>query len=196
MSFLDNYLKHSLPPLDEKHKEVLSNLEKSLDETIATKDAGLATIVTNRTFEEAIIQYSSELLDLIERLKKYIDSMDFSNWSGVFSSLRLIISASTEIYQITEAISSEFIHESMNAQESRNAKIKFGKDLVYFVWKIIDPLNSKFKWLPFKHIIEKKMVMWLAGMGIEAAIDFFAFEVKSYAYPKILIRKALSPTQR
>lgn len=180
MSFLDNYLKeHKLAPIPKKSQEDLEKLEKFLDNRAAVKKSKLVTVITSRTFEDIITDYSSDLMNLMERFRLQISAVNLKSIGGILDSLRFVISMGTEVYQLVDAISDDIVLESMTEREKHNAKISFGKDLAYFVWKTIDPFHKKYRWIPFRNTIEKKLVMWVAGMGLNAASDFFTRDVEA-----------------
>lgn len=167
MSFLDNYVKkHRLDKMPEKHKENIKKLEEKLDKYVDQASGSL-------TFEDCIKQYGPQIADLVERVSNYVK--DFPGWSlsSAMKMFRFINNISVEVYQIVEAMAGCVIGSNMTDEEQRAAKIGFGKELVYFVWKTVDPFKGRFNWLPLKATIEKKIVMWLAGMALESTIDMF-----------------------
>ena len=168
MGFLNHYLdKHRLDNMPNSYKKNLERLENNLDRKIQ------ATGNASKKFEDVIAKYASEVSDLIERLSKHIANTNLKSLTGIMSSFKFVISIGTEVYQIVEAISDDIVNSGMNETEAQEAKIDFGKHLVYFVWKTIDPLKGRLVWIPFKATIEKKIVFWVAGMGLEAAIGLF-----------------------
>jgi len=63
------------------------------------------------------------------------------------------------------------VSDTMTEEEQEKAKLEFGKDLTYFIWMTVDPLEGYFNWLPFKKSLEKWIVRWLAGYALETAMD-------------------------
>ncbi len=164
MSFIDRYLKkHRLDKMPEKIKERTNKLEEKLRDFI-DKAPG------KKTFEDCLKEHGTEIADIVERISKAIDQ-PFNHPIGYF---RFVSSISFEAYQIVEAMSDCVVDESMSQEEQHEAKVSFGKELIYFIWMTVDPLKDRFKWVPFKGRIEKKIVMWLAGMALESTVDLFA----------------------
>lgn len=167
MSFLDHYLKkHRLKKLSNKAKESLSKLESKLDKFVSNSKGPL-------TFEDCLKEYGTEIADLVERLSDYISNMPPLSLSGSLGLFRFIYSIAVEVYQIVEEMSDCVLDDSMSEQEKHDTKVKFGKELVYFIWMTVDPLKSRFNWVPFKKTIVKKLVFWLAGMALESVVDLF-----------------------
>lgn len=195
MGFLTHYLeKHRLDNIPDSSKKNLEKLESNLDRKI--QDAKNSS----DKFEDIIAEYAPDISSLIERFSYHIDNTNLKSMSGILSSFKFVISIGTEVYQIVEAISDDIVSDGMTEEEAQDAKIDFGKHLVYFIWKTIDPLKGRLYWIPFKATIEKKLVFWIAGMGIGAAIGLFDAKetenkVKSFASSpegKAIIIKALS----
>ena len=159
MSFLESYLKsHRLNKMPNKHKANLKKLENNLNEKVQG----------SATFEECLKNYGPEISDLVERASNTLRELTFS-----LQKIRVVINIGTEVYQIVDQVQDCIISEDMSEPEKKTAKLEFGKDLIYFVWMTIDPLQDHLKWLPFKKIIERKLVKWLAGYSLEAAFDMF-----------------------
>ena len=100
----------------------------------------------------------------------------FGEWKLTFkqsiNSFQFVTSISTEVYQIVDQIKGKVVPPGLSLAERLAAERKFGQDLVWFVWSAVEPIKG-FKWLPFKKTIEKRIVMWLAGMGLDTAKKFF-----------------------
>ncbi len=176
MSFLDTYVKkYRLDKLGAKTKKNLDKIEKKLD--ARTKKA-----TGKLSFEEAIKDHANVIADLIERVSKHFGGWKLS-YKNALSSFRFVISIATEVYQIVEQIKSSIVSPGMNKQEADTAKMEFGKDLVWFVWMTVGPLDKTLTWVPFKRTIERKLVRWIAGMGLDAAMDLFQTnkEITSFA---------------
>lgn len=163
MSFLDKYSQnHRLEKINSKTKKNLVDLEKKLDRSINGE----------RSFEDALKDHSDTLADLIQRVGEHFDGWKIT-WATAISSFRFVISIATEVYQIVEAMKAEIVTPNMSEEESAARRTQFSKDLVWFVWSAVGPLDKTFKWVPFKKTIEKRLVMWIAGMGLNAARNFF-----------------------
>jgi len=154
MGFVDNYLeKHRLDTMSEKHKKNVKNLEKKL-----TLD-----------FEDDILkEYGPQIADLVERASKALHG-GFS-----FSKFRVVISIGIEVYQLVDQMADKVISLALPEDKRQEAKVEFGKDLTYFVWKTVDPLANSLSWLPFKKAIERWLVRWLAGYALDAALDMLS----------------------
>lgn len=167
MSFVDHYLrKHRLDKMPEKVKERTKKLEDKLHEYVG-KAAG------EKTFEDCLKEYGTEIADLVERVSQHVKNRPPLSLGGVINTFKFVYSISVEVYQIVEAMSACIIDESMSPEEQHDAKVGFGKELVYFIWMTVDPLAGRFGWIPFKRSVEKKLVMWLAGMALESTVDLF-----------------------
>lgn len=168
MSFIDEYLsKYRLDKIPEKHKNNLRKLEDKLSDYVKQSKGPM-------TFEDCLKEHGTQLSNLVERVSNYVS--DFKkelSWTNALSIFRFVQSISIEVYQIVRDISGCVVDDSMSDKEKHDAKVMFGKELVYFVWKTVDPIKDQFNWLPFKQTIEKKIVMWLAGMGLETTVDLF-----------------------
>ncbi len=166
MSFLDQYLnKHRLEKLPEKAKKKLAKLETHLASKINNNS-------TPKSFEDCIVRLGPRLGDLIERVSLHFDSFEWSV-SGVLAAFRFVNSISIEVFQIVEEIKDCVVTDGMSEAEQHKAKVDFGKDLVWFIWMTVDPLKGRLTWIPFKRTIEKKVVLWLAGMALESTVDLF-----------------------
>lgn len=139
------------------------NHQKNLDKI----DNKLAEGVQNLAgFEDALKKYGPEISDLVERASNALKDMSFS-----FQKFRVVISIGIEVYQLVEKMSDCIVSDGMSEEEQQAAKLKFGKDLTYFIWMAVDPIADYFKWLPLKKTIEKWLVRWLAGYALETALD-------------------------
>ncbi|KKM14855.1 hypothetical protein LCGC14_1701940 [marine sediment metagenome] len=158
MGFLTEYLQNNrLDPVSSKVSKNLEALEAKLQEQSKTGE-----------FDKAIQKYGPEILALVQRASKAFAKMSFS-----LSKLKVIAQLGTEVYQLVDKIQDIIITENMTEEEKEAAKVAFGTDLIYFIYLTINPLKGKFTWLPFKKSIEKKVVLWLAEMGMESAMKLF-----------------------
>lgn len=168
MSFVDHYLKkHRLAKMPEKMKERIKKIEEKVRNLVDNAPG-------EKTFEDCLKEYGPEIADLIERVSKHIKDHPPLSFGGVIQTFKFIYSIAVETHQIVEAMAGCVIDDSMSEEEQHVAKVGFGKDLIYFIWMTVDPLQKKFNWIPFKRTIEKKLVMWLAGMALESTVDLFA----------------------
>lgn len=180
MSFLDTYVKkYRLDKLDTKTKKNVHKLEKKLD------DWQYFPLGKGLSFEDVIKDHANFIADLIERV-----SEQFGGWTRwklsfkqIWSSFRFVISIATEVYQIVEKIKSSLVFDTVSEAEGNVLKRKFGQDLVWFIWTAVGPMNKTLTWLPFRKTIEKMIVRWIAGMGLDAAKDLFQAnkEITSFA---------------
>lgn len=165
--FLKHYVKkHRLDTMPEKHKKNIAKLEEKIAKHVEKAPGPLK-------FDDVLKEHGQKIADLVERLSDYIKDMPSLSFSGVISLFRFVYSISIEIFQIVKDVSGAVVDDSMTDEEQHDAKVTFGKELVYFVWLTVDPLGKRFNWIPFKKTIEKKLVMWLAGMALESAVDLF-----------------------
>ena len=118
--------------------------------------------------EGIVKKYAPEILELVQRASVAFKEMSFS-----FSKLKVITKLGTEVYQLVDAMQDAIVKPEMTEEQKATAKVSFGKDLVYFIYLTINPLKSRFRWLPFKKTIERKLVLWLAEMGLETAMKLF-----------------------
>lgn len=179
MSFLNHYLKkHRLDQMPEKMKERVEKAEQDLNKHISQAKGPM-------TFEDCLKVYGDDIADLVERISNHIKDRPPLSFSSVINTLKFVYSISTEAWQIVDAMSDCVIDDSMSEEDQREAKIEFGKRLVYFIWLTADPFGKKLSWLPFKKTIEKAVVRFLSELALEAAIDFFdaqgATGVQSFA---------------
>lgn len=186
MSFLNNYLyKYKLESMPQKHKENIAKLEQKLHDHVAKAKGVLS-------FEDCLKEYGFQIADLVKRLSDHFANLGGWGFSSVIQSFRFIYNIAIEVYQIVENMSSCIIDNTMNEQEKRTAKIKFGKELVYFIWNVVDPIKGMLNWIPFKKSLEKKLVMWLAGMALESVVDLFNANATVFVMSeKPVIMKAL-----
>jgi len=165
MSFLESYLKkHRLDKMPDKHKKNLKKLENKLNERVQG----------STTFEECLKNYGPEISDLVERASNALKDISFS-----FQKIRVVINIGIEVYQIVDQMEDCVVSDDMTEEEKKAVKIEFGKDLTYFVWMTIDPLEDYLKWLPFKKAFEKMIVRWLAGYAMETAMDMFQAQAQT-----------------
>ena len=87
------------------------------------------------------------------------------------------------MYQIVNEMRDRVVPAGVTGDAAWEVQRAFGQDLTYFVWKAVGPFDKKYNWIPFKKTIEKKLVKWLAGMGLEAARKLFSAnkEVASFS---------------
>lgn len=176
MGFIDTYMKkYRVGDISSSTRKNLDKLEEKLDSITKKAKGGLS-------FLDAIKQHGEEIGDLIERVQQHFDGWKFT-LKNAFSSLQFVYSIAIEIYQIIDTMKDEIVPEGLTGEKAWESKKTFGKQLVYFVWKTIGPFDKKYNWVPFKKTIERKLVMWLAGMGLEAARKMFNAnkEVSSFA---------------
>lgn len=187
MSFIDTYMKkHRIGDITSATRASLAKLEKQLDVITKKAKRGLS-------FLDTIKQYGDEIGDLVERVQQHFDGWKFT-LSGAFSSFRFVYSMAIEVYQIIDAMKDDIVPDGLTGETAWQAKRDFGKQLIYFIWKTVGPLDKRFNWVPFRKIIEKRLVLWLAGMGIDAARDMFKAnkEVSSFSTNnKAVLMKAL-----
>ena len=166
MSFIDKYMKkHRVGKITSGTRKNLDKLEKNLDTIVKRGKNGLS-------FLDAVKEYGHEIGDLIERLQQHFDGWKLTT-KNLFSTFHFVYSIATEVYQIVDAMHDEIVPDGITGDKAWQLKKKFGQELVCFIWKTIGPIDKKFNWIPFKKTIEKKLVMWLAGMGMDAARKFF-----------------------
>lgn len=167
MSFLDTYVKkYRLDKLSSGTKKNLVKLETQLDKVTKKAAKGVS-------FLDSIKDHANTISDLIERVAKHFDGWKLG-LTTVLPSLRFVISIATEVYQIVEQMHDSIVQSGMTKEQQSEAKLAFGKDLVWFVWTTVGPFDKVLTWLPFRKTIEKKLVHWIAGMGLEAALDLFS----------------------
>ena len=173
MSFIDTYMKkHRIGDISSGVRKNLDKLEKKLDSVTKKAKKGLS-------FLDAVKDYGEEIGDLIERVRQHFDGHKFK----IFSDLRFVSSIAIEIYQIVDAMKDEIVPDGFAGEAEWQAKRNFGKNLIYFIWKAVGPLDKRFNWIPFKKIIEKRLVLWFAGMGMDTARNMFEAnkEVSTFA---------------
>lgn len=157
MGFLNEYLDNNrLDPVSKKVNKQLEALEEQLKEK---------STVEASEFDEALKKYGPQILDLVHRAAKAFKNVSFS-----FAKLKIISKLAVEVYQLVDTIQDVIITSEMTDQEKDEAKISFGRDLIYFIYLTINPLKNRLRWLPFKKMLEKKVVLWLAEMGLESAM--------------------------
>ena len=168
MSFLQHYIQdHRLAALPEKVKK---NLEK-LEGQLKSKVDGLSGPAS---FEECIKAHGPAIADLVERVSKHVAGLPPIGWGTLIPTFKFVHSIAVEVFQIVDNMSKCVVNDSMTPEEKHKAKVSFGRELVYFVWQIVDPLRSKFNWVPFKATIVKIIVKRLSGVLLESLVDFFA----------------------
>ncbi len=176
MSFIDTYMKkHRIGDISSGVRKSLDKLEKKLDSVTKKAKKGLS-------FLGAVKDYGEEIGDLIERVQQHFDGWEFT-LSGAFGSFRFVYSIAIEVYQIVDAMKDEIVPDGLTGEAAWQAKRNFGKNLIFFIWKTVGPLDQRFNWIPFKKTIEKRIVLWLAGMGMDTARSMFKAnkEVSSFS---------------
>ncbi len=168
MGFLDHYVdKYKLDKISLENGR-LKRLEEKIRRTINSAP-------TPVVFEDIIKQHGEKIADLVARVSAHFNEWQFSK---IISSFKFVINIGTEVYQIVEDMQDSIITDGMSEEEKNIAKTELGKDLTYFVWMVVNPLKNKWKWLPFKGAIERWIVKWLAGMSLNAAMDYFKANIK------------------
>lgn len=162
MGFIDTYVKkHRLGDISKRAKKHLSKIEKTLDNITEKAKKGLS-------FLDSIKEHGDQIGDLIERVKQGISSDE-----GLFSRFRFISSIAIEVYQLVDLMHDEVVPDGLTGEKAWQAKRTFGVQLIYFIWEAVGPLDKIYTWIPFKKTIERKLVRWLAGMGMDAARSLF-----------------------
>lgn len=176
MSFIDTYMKKNrLGDISSATRKNLDKLEKKLDAVTAKAKNGTS-------FLDSIKNHGEQIGDLIERVQQHFSGWKFT-WRNSFSTFQFIYNIAIEVYQIIDTMHDEIVPEGVTGEKAWEAKSEFGKQLIYFVWKAIGPLDKTLNWIPFKKTIEKKLVLWIAGMGLESARKLFSAnkEVSSFS---------------
>jgi len=176
MSFIDTYMKkHRLGDISKTTRKHLDQLEKKMDEVTKKAKKGLS-------FLDSIKNHGEAIGDLIERVQQHFDGWKFT-WKTSFSTFQFVTNIAIEVYQIIDAMKDDIVPDGVTGEQAWESKKKFGKELIFFVWKTIGPLDKVLTWVPFKKTIEKKLVMWMAGMGLESARKMFGAnkEVSSFS---------------
>lgn len=167
MSFIDSYLKNPLPVMSDKHKKSIQKLEDKLTAFVEKSKGPLS-------FEDCLTKFGPQIADLVERVSAGIKGKNVLSFSGIVGLFKFVTTISIEVYQIVEIMAGCVTDDTMTKEQKHAAKVAFGKQLVYFVWKTIDPMKNTLNWVPFKKTIEKQLIFWLAGMGLEATVDLMA----------------------
>lgn len=171
MSFLTQYLKkHRLDKISDKQKERLEQLEEKLSDIVKNDEKSF-------TFEDLLKQHGEHIADLVERLSNYLKNLPPWSLANTFNLFRFVGGIAIEVYQMVESMSQSIIKDGMTDQQKHETKVTLGKELVYFVWEIVNPLGNYFNWLPFKKTIEKTLVFWLAEMALDNTVDLFEAKV-------------------
>ena len=158
MAFIDTYISKYRTTITDSQKQNLKKIEEKLNTTVQNSH-GIQ-------FPVFLKNYGEQIYDILGRAYKYFDIWEF-NWKNVFSAFSFVQSFSLEVYQIVRDLEKTMFAESWQAQE------QFSKELIYFIWKTIGPLDKILLWLPFRQIIEKQLVLLLAGLGLETAHKLF-----------------------
>lgn len=170
MSFISRYIKDN--KLDQIDDYILDRL-KDIEKQVELRD--IALVSTGKSFEDLMQGQLDKIVDLLQRFREHFKNWNFSI-NGVASSFKFVFNLATEIYQIVEQTFSEVVNDNMSENEKKKAKFEFGKELIWFFWRVIGPLDNRLKWIPFKKYLEKKVVLWLGGLGLQAAFDLFAVQ--------------------
>jgi len=179
MSFIDTYMKkYRIGEIIDKQRKNLEKLEEKLNDFTSNSKNGLS-------FLDAIKKHGDQISDLIERVRNQL-----KNKKASLDSLKFIYSICIEIYQIIDQIHDDIVPDGITGKNAWVVKRQFGIELVYFIWRTIGPLDKSFNWIPFKKAIEKKLVYWIAGMGIDAAHNLFTTnkEIKSFSFNNEFIK--------
>lgn len=165
MSFLDQYLeKYKLDELSGTAKEAVADLEQELNNKITEQGSG---------FDAFVKEFGPKIADIVERFAAHFKNLPPMSVSTVIGSLRFVINIGVEVYQLVEEMGKHVVPEGASPEQAKTAKIEFGKSLIYFIWKTVDPLKDKLNWLPFKSYIEKKLVFWIGEMAMRFTVDLF-----------------------
>ena len=187
MSFIDTYMKkYRVGDISTGARKNLEKIEKKLDEITKKAKKGLS-------FLDAIKDRGDDVGDLIERVQQHFDGWQYS-FSNLWSGFHFIYTIAIEVYQIVDSMHDEIVPDGLTGEKAWEAKKKFARELIYFIWQTVGILDKRFRWVPFKKTIEKKLVIWLAGMGMDAARNMFKAnkEVSSFsANNKVVFIKAL-----
>lgn len=166
MSFIDHYLeKENLDPIPEANKKNLDKLEKELQRKINESP------ILRSTFEDVAKKYGPQIADIVGRFSKHWKSVDGWSISTVVGSLRFVMNIGVEVKQLVELMEGNIVSPGMSPSEAKEAKTDFGKSLVWFIWKTVDPLKGRLSWIPFRKTIERKLVNWVADMAFDFAGD-------------------------
>lgn len=163
MSFLDEYLsKGTLGEVSTKVKDTLSQLEQKLSDQTASSGGN---------FDDCVQVFGPQMMDLATRLKGRLSSISVHSLSEAWDLLKFAKNIGFEVYQIIENVKGCVFKDGLTGDAAKQRELAFGKDLAYFVWLSVSPLEGKLTWVPFKKTIEEKLVKWIAGMAIQLAED-------------------------
>jgi hypothetical protein len=189
MGYLDAYVNHfAIKDLDDAVKEKLEKFRDIIEEITGDQ--------VNSPIAKIVNEYADEIIDLIERLVGHFDSWDLSV-EGVWATFKFVYSISLEITQLVNDIAADIFSDIAGSAEERKAKIEIIKDLVFFVWQTVGPID-KLPWgwvkmIPFRARIERWLVRWLAGIAADAILDMF----KANDMPGIMaLAQAKSPKKK
>jgi len=166
MSFLDHYFNdHVLDELDDTVKKRMEEFKKVVEEVTDSEQSPMGQLIAN---------YSTEIIDLVERVTQHLEKLDFSV-AGVMGTFKFAYQIGVEISQLVEDIAEDIFSGDMSDEEVRMAKVELVQDIVYLIWKTFDPV-SKAPWgwvklIPFRSRIERFVVRWLAGMAMDFVLD-------------------------
>ncbi len=166
MSFIDTYMKKNrIGDITSGARKKLDKLEEKLNTITKKARKGLS-------FLDTVKEYGDEIGDLIERVQQHFDGRELT-LKGAFPGFGFVYSIAIEVYQIIDAMKDNIVPDGLTGEAAWDAKRNFGVQLIHFIWKTVGPLDKRFNWIPFKKTIEKKIVFWLAGMGMDAARNMF-----------------------
>ena len=167
MGFLKHYLnKYRLDRMSNRHYKNLEKIESTLKHKI----------IKSVDFEDVLKEFGPQISDLTERASNALENISVRKF-------HIIINISIEVYQLVELMSESIISDNMTEEDKKKAKIEFSKDLIYFIWKILDPLDKYYVWLPFKKFIEKCVVRWFAGYALETSMNILkATKISVFSY--------------
>lgn len=183
--FLQKYLdKNKLAEMAPSVIKNLAELEKELSSQ--TQES------SNSSFEEVMKDYGPAIADLISRISARLKDVKLS-FPSVWNTLKFVIDISKEVYQMVEGVQAKLIPAGTAPDVAETKKVAFGIDLVYFIWKTIDPLKEKFGWVPFKATLEKWLVRKLALAGIQHAISFFKTNPQLLPFNQVKVASVDNP---
>lgn len=165
MSFIDHYLKeYNLDELPASSKKRLEKLEDEIKDKVDFNP-------TKSTFDDVVTKYGSQIADIVERFAKHFKDIDGWSIGTIWGSLRFVINIGVEVKQLVMLMKDDIVTDDMTPEEQKVALSDFAKDLIWFIWKTVDPLRNRLGWLPFKQKIEKWLVMKIADMAVDFAGD-------------------------
>jgi hypothetical protein len=162
MTFIDHYLKeYSLDEIPASTVKHLEALEKEIIDRVDFKS----------TFDTIVTKYGHQIADIIERFAKHWKNINGWSFLSVFDSLRFVINIGVEVKQLVDLMRNDLVTDDMTAKQKKEMLKNFAIDLIYFIWKTVDPLQNHLKWLPFKQNVERWLVRTISMMAISFAED-------------------------